>query len=193
MGSHSIQTAVSINILGRVWRIKQDVTPKMLHVFLKSQNVIHCQDKTGRSFMAEFFKNYRNNKFYSAPEIILPVLTSWYSWYLHRWADSTTLVWSLMMSSRFILHNKLFLIQKCDVYSAGFLFRLENAIQLVRLFHQAHPDSPSSKYVASYHMTGFDELWVSLVSHVKTKQQYLGGDTSPEVWKKKKTTRAILS
>lgn len=64
-------------------------------------------------------------------------------------------------------------------------------MQLVRLFHQAHPDSPSSKYVASYHMTGFDELWVSLVSHVKTKQQYLGGDTSPDVWKKKKRTPCV--
>ena len=59
----------------------------MLHVFLKYQNVIHCQDKKGRSFMAEFFKKYQNNKVCSAPEIILPVLTS------------TALVWNLVMSS----------------------------------------------------------------------------------------------
>lgn len=43
--------------------------------------------------------------------------------------------------------------------------RLENAIQLVRLFHQSHPDLASSKYVASHHMTGFDELWAFLEMH----------------------------
>ena len=73
-------------------------------------------------------------------------------------------------------------------YSAGFLFRLENAVQLVRLFHQAHPDLPSSKYVASHHMTGFDELWVSDVCHVKTKQKYLGEDKSRCLEKKGKNT-----
>lgn len=43
--------------------------------------------------------------------------------------------------------------------------RLENAIQLVRLFHQSHPDLASSKYVASHHMTGFYELWAFLEMH----------------------------
>ncbi|KAJ7374444.1 Kinetochore-associated protein 1 [Desmophyllum pertusum] len=43
--------------------------------------------------------------------------------------------------------------------------RLENAIQLVRLFHQAHPDLASSQYVASHQMKGFDELWAFLEMH----------------------------
>ena len=42
--------------------------------------------------------------------------------------------------------------------------RVENAIQLVRLFHQTHPDLPSSQYVAVNKLNGFEELWVSRVS-----------------------------
>ena len=40
-------------------------------------------------------------------------------------------------------------------------FRLENAIQLVRLFHQMYPDEPSAEYTASNQLSGFEELWVS--------------------------------
>ena len=86
------------------------------------------------------------------------------------------------------------------VYSAGFLFRLENAMQLVRLFHQAHPDLASSKYVASHGITGFDELWVSRVCYIKPKPKYLGEDKScPDVSTKRerrhwvKMCKAILS
>ncbi|XP_078352521.1 kinetochore-associated protein 1-like isoform X2 [Oculina patagonica] len=43
--------------------------------------------------------------------------------------------------------------------------RLENAVQLVRLFHQEHPDVPSSQYVTSHQMKGFDELWAFLEMH----------------------------
>lgn len=37
-------------------------------------------------------------------------------------------------------------------------------MQLVRLFHQMHPDTPSSQYVATNQLSGFEELWVSPVS-----------------------------
>ena len=37
-------------------------------------------------------------------------------------------------------------------------------MQLVHLFHQMHPDLPSSQYVASNQLSGFEELWVSPVS-----------------------------
>lgn len=35
-------------------------------------------------------------------------------------------------------------------------------MQLVRLFHQMHPDEPSAEYTASNQLSGFEELWVSL-------------------------------
>ena len=34
-------------------------------------------------------------------------------------------------------------------------------MQLVRLFHQMHPDEPSAEYTASNQLSGFEELWVS--------------------------------
>jgi len=40
--------------------------------------------------------------------------------------------------------------------------RLENAMQLVRLFHQRHSDVPSAQYVASNQLSGFEELWTFL-------------------------------
>lgn len=43
--------------------------------------------------------------------------------------------------------------------------RLENAVQLVRLFHQSHPDLPSSQYVAANQLNGFEELWTFLDVH----------------------------
>lgn len=43
--------------------------------------------------------------------------------------------------------------------------RLENAIQLVQLFHQAHLDMPSAQYITSHQMKGFDELWTFLEMH----------------------------
>ncbi|XP_068682913.1 kinetochore-associated protein 1-like isoform X1 [Montipora foliosa] len=43
--------------------------------------------------------------------------------------------------------------------------RVENAIQLVRLFHQTHPDLPSSQYVAVNKLNGFEELWTFLDVH----------------------------
>lgn len=51
-------------------------------------------------------------------------------------------------------------------------------MQLVRLFHQAHPDLPSSQYVASHQMKGFDELWVSRVCYAKSKPKYHVDDKS---------------
>lgn len=35
-------------------------------------------------------------------------------------------------------------------------------MQLVRLFHQMHPDELSAEYTASNQLSGFEELWVSL-------------------------------
>ena len=50
-----------------------------------------------------------------------------------------------------------------------FPFRLEDAIQLVRVFQQTHPDLASSQYVTSHQMQGFDALWVSCVNWAKSK------------------------
>ena len=57
------------------------------------------------------------------------------------------------------------LLYKCSSLKIMCLFplRLENAMQLVRLFHQSHPDLPSSQYVAANQLNGFEELWVSHV------------------------------
>lgn len=53
-------------------------------------------------------------------------------------------------------------IEKNQYFELSCYFRLENAMQLVRLFHQMHPDEPSAEYTASNQLSGFEELWVSL-------------------------------
>lgn len=52
-------------------------------------------------------------------------------------------------------------VEKNQYSELSCYFRLENAMQLVRLFHQMHPDEPSAEYTASNQLSGFEELWVS--------------------------------